>query len=66
MRKNHTPSKAEAEANVTGDWRKALAQAEADRSVSIDWMGLEATLNAYSRATDNTDLRDIVTAFTGR
>lgn len=63
--KNKGPSKIEAQANLTGDW-KACTEAAWNNGFEMDWLGLEATLRAYVRDSRNTDVDKIVAAFTKR
>lgn len=60
-------SEAEGIANTEGDWQKALAaHIKSRKSLTMDWLGLEATLRAYVKVTGNHDLDVIISEFTMR
>lgn len=49
-----------------GNWQAAMETAYNTKSSAMDWLGLEATLRAYIRATKDTNLDGIVACFTKR
>ena len=49
-----------------GEWKQAITMAYTTKSPTMDWLGLEATLRNYVRATGNRDIDEIVAAFTKR